>query len=270
MSIKSYFENKLSSQMAFTDEAELKNNNNNNKQIDFDKEFNFHDLKDIYDESSKAFLLKSSLNKPMKILKSASNVKVDSIDSSIHDDDLIKTNPQLYEKYFVVKDAALILPKRSNTLNTSTTSLSSTCSDKAQKTDELMNQANNDSTALLTEKDSSSIDNRSLCRYQQRMEQKQKELDASHLEENMEENKKLEEIVALDIDLEQSGDILIHLKSMIRLLRPIDTITVAVKLCSYYPNIVRYLVVVETPSSRPNTEFSCEESAILGNYKTFY
>ena len=58
MSIKSYFENKLSSPMAFADEAE---GAKNSKQIDFDKEFNFHDLKEIYDEnSSKAFLLKSS------------------------------------------------------------------------------------------------------------------------------------------------------------------------------------------------------------------
>ncbi len=65
---------------------------------------------------------------------------------------------------------------------------------------------------------------------------------------------------------QSSGDILVHLKSMVQLLRPADTISVAVKLVSYHANRARYLVVVETPSLRHvgPSELVGEESAILG------
>ena len=50
---------------------------------------------------------------------------------------------------------------------------------------------------------------------------------------------------------------------MIALLRPHDTIILAVKLCSYIQERIRYLVIVETASA-PDSTSVCDESAILG------
>lgn len=80
-----------------------------------------------------------------------------------------------------------------------------------------------------------------------------------------------------------TGDILMHLQAMITLLRPNDTIILAVKLFSYVQDRVRYLVIVETRSNvaatatstsrssmtlnRQSTTLnysSCDESALLG------
>lgn len=43
-----------------------------------------------------------------------------------------------------------------------------------------------------------------------------------------------------------TGDIMLHLKSMIAFLRPEDTLILAVKLFSYLPDKIRYMVIVET------------------------
>lgn len=78
-----------------------------------------------------------------------------------------------------------------------------------------------------------------------------------------------------------TGDILMHLQAMITLLRPNDTIILAVKLFSYVQDRVRYLVIVETRSNAGATSTSrssmtlnrqsttldyssCDESALLG------
>lgn len=81
-----------------------------------------------------------------------------------------------------------------------------------------------------------------------------------------------------------TGDILMHLQAMITLLRPNDTIILAVKLFSYVQDRVRYLVIVETRSNAAATtttstsrssitlnrqsttlDYSiCDESALLG------
>ncbi len=234
------------------------------KQIDFDKEFNFQLLKEIYDENltTPATVLTNQINRPAtKFSKSA----------------VVKTNRHLFEKYFVVKDAALILPRRSKTIN-SALNLS------INSTKELMNESKFHTSKLLTPStlnvnnnsystlllltqcsDSSSIDNKSLDRCHQHLEQKQEQIDATSTEtSNINDDMKTLNKFVISDDLEQSGDILIHLKSMVQLLRPTDSISVAVKLCSYYPNRARYLVVVETPSIRSNPELMCEESAILG------
>ena len=60
---------------------------------------------------------------------------------------------------------------------------------------------------------------------------------------------------------------MIHLQAMVQILRPCDTISIAVRLCSYSSNKIRYLVVVEASSNLHKTssnEETCEESAILG------
>ena len=120
----------------------------------------------------------------------------------------------LIEKYFVVKDAALIIPRRS----------SSNCN-----LSKLTNLA-----AKTFDKDDSNAD---------------------EIQDPNETNTNLASSSS------STGDILIHLQNMIALLRPNDTIILAVKLCSYIQDRIRYLVIVETTS---NSNESCEESAILG------
>lgn len=73
-----------------------------------------------------------------------------------------------------------------------------------------------------------------------------------------------------------TGDILMHLQAMITLLRPNDTIILAVKLFSYVQEKIRYLVIVETRSTASTSRTSlgggrvasggeyCDESALLG------
>ena len=73
--------------------------------------------------------------------------------------------------------------------------------------------------------------------------------------------------------INSTGDILIHLQSMISILRPNDTIILAVKLSSYQQDRIRYLVILETKNTftnnnstknSPNHLETYEESAILG------
>lgn len=62
-----------------------------------------------------------------------------------------------------------------------------------------------------------------------------------------------------------TGDILMHLQAMITLLRPNDTIILAVKLFSYVQDRVRYLVIVETRSNAAATNTSTSRSSITLN-----
>lgn len=160
------------------------------------------------------------------------------------DDDVIKTlkplesnlilrsSRNLIEKYFVVKDAALILPKRS-------------------ASNQIVNNKN-------------SNENLSNCSTLKRpsslLIQKIEEPPASlELSASLNSSSNLNTSVT-----SSTGDILVHLQSMISLLRPNDTIILAVKLFSYVQERIRYLVIVETQSSNKNCEFLSEESAILG------
>lgn len=100
----------------------------------------------------------------------------------------------LIEKYFVLKDAALILPKRLNQTQTSIQSCKSSscfCCSSTTTTD--------------------------------------------------------------------AGDILTHLQAMVSLLRPQDTINLAIKLTSYLNDHVRYLVIIETTNEENQIEY-----AVLG------
>ena len=58
-----------------------------------------------------------------------------------------------------------------------------------------------------------------------------------------------------------AGDILIHLQAMVSLLRPQDTINLAIKLTSFLNDHIRYLVIVETASLVNENQI---EYAILG------
>lgn len=139
----------------------------------------------------------------------------------------------LIEKYFVVKDAALILPRRSST------------TDLSKYLVNINNSSRSNSKTELSSAPASCV-----CA---------KESEAADAEAKK--------------HLTATGDILIHLQYMISLLRPNDTIILAVKLFSYVPERVRYLVIVETDgvvsiasSSSSSSEESsmCEECAILG------
>jgi hypothetical protein len=154
-----------------------------------------------------------------------------------------KTNSHLIEKYFVVKDAALILPRRS-----SSTSLNKL--NNINLVDGMTNNTLKDNSPELTVP----VNNISkLLAYKSTL--------AAH---NFQDLAREEGDVSSGDDTERkyvlaTGDILIHLQFMISLLRPNDTIILAVKLCSYIQEKIRYLVIVETADA-----LSCEESAILG------
>ena len=174
------------------------NNKSSTNLVEFEKEFNFENLKQIYTETKVNEL-----------------EKVDSIKSKMETNNTLTTSCllslNLIEKYFVIKDAALILPRRKR--NTNRVFLNET-----------LNELVNSNTI-------------------------------------------------------STGEILTHLKSMVHVLRPCDTISVAVKLNSYNLNKIRYLVIVETLSSTLSQKLtslncedeydydyntSCKESAILG------
>lgn len=187
-------------------------------QIEFEKEFNFQNLKQIYDDTK-------SNDIPKNISRQDSTQN--------------KNSSTCLTKYFVIKDAALILPRRKQ------------------------NRSKHQFDAKTNEHDESLIDDKSLFRYQNQIEQQQNQS-------------------IMNEPNGTTGDILTHLKSMVHLLRPYDTISVAVKLSSYYPNKIRYLVIVETISPNSVNHFKnndnttdneddygdydscCKESAILG------
>ncbi|RNA41618.1 phosphatase Slingshot 2 -like protein [Brachionus plicatilis] len=174
--------------------------------------FNFNDLKALYTRASAQNFSRTSNSSTMPMKKSLKNFKnspfqnrlslnlktksdyFDSCDMA----KAAKTESNLIcrhltEKYFVVKDAALILPRRSTKFSSSQN--------------------------ISTESDNSSPSSPA------------------------------------------TGDILIHLQSMISLIRPCDTIILAVKLSSYVQEKNRYLVIVET--SNKNGEVN-EERVIIG------
>lgn len=212
----------------------------------FDKEFNFQDLKEIYATSSLPMKLTQKQVPPPtnKVLKSTSHVRVNVLED-VMNSSMSSVNRQLFEKYFLVKDAALILPRRlKDPKNPSDVSAKSCSSSSLTATDPTSNNNKCDSVdSALSMVESQKTES----------EQELKQQLASDSTNSLDQS---------------SGDILVHLKSMVQLLRPTDTISVAVKLFSYHANRARYLVVVETPSYRkPNstTEVASEESAILGN-----
>lgn len=212
----------------------------------FDKEFNFQDLKEIYATSSLPIKLTHKQVPPPtnKVLKSTSHVRVNNLED-VMNSSMSSVNRQLFEKYFLVKDAALILPRRlkdprnpsdvCSTKSCSSSSLTATDPAASYKCDSV------DSALPMVESQKA------------KPEQELKQQLASDSTNSLDQS---------------SGDILVHLKSMVQLLRPTDTISVAVKLFSYHAGRARYLVVVETPSCRqPNStaEVASEESAILGS-----
>jgi hypothetical protein len=148
----------------------------------------------------------------------------------------------LIEKYFVVKDAALILPRRSNAsvFFASNNSNSFTASASSVNADESCENVFMNEETSSNEKKSPLV----VC-------------DPEISKQNS-SNQQLS-------SRNSTGDILFHLQSMISLLRPNDTIILAVKLCSYVQDRIRYLVIVETQSNKQvaNSEVG-EESAILG------
>lgn len=176
--------------------------------------FNFSDLKALYSRASTQNFSRTSNSSSMPIKKNSKNLKnfplqnrlslnlktksdyfdlCDSAKATKTESNL--TCRHLTEKYFVVKDAALILPRRSTKFNSSQN--------------------------ISTETDNSSPSS----------------------------------------PTSGTGDILIHLQSMISLIRPCDTIILAVKLSSYVQEKIRYLVIVET--SNKNGEIN-EERVIIG------
>lgn len=165
--------------------------------IEFEKEFNFNNLKQLYDESTSS--------PPSK----QEEQRLQSVQTTC----LISLN--LIEKYFVIKDAALILPRR--------------------KQNRSMFRSKNDLTNEFECHTSTTLMSQTVTN--------------------------------------STGDILTHLKAIVQLLRPCDTISVAVKLFSYHANKIRYLVIVET-IARNNQELNiededdydtcCKESVILG------
>ena len=210
-------------------------------QIEFEKEFNFHNLKQIYNET-KTSPLHDSTPSPMKLTATKPTEQTAA--------SLISLN--LNEKYFVIKDAALILPRRKQ--------------NSPNRARHLFK--NNSKTS--TEQDKSLIDDKSLFRYQNQIEQQQLHEVSSNPEPSP--------VVMAG----STGDILTHLNAMVQLIRPCDTISVAVKLSSYHSNKIRYLVIVETlaansggqqpeegqdvAESQDEDEYAscCKESAILG------
>lgn len=160
--------------------------------IEFEKEFNFHNLKQIYTCETLADKQQQTMTTASKSCKPTETTC------------LISLN--LIEKYFVIKDAALIMPRR-----------------KRVSTSKLI---------MLTTPSSESNES--------------------------------------NVSTSTTGEILTHLKSMVHLLRPCDTISVAVKLNSYNSTRIRYLVIVETvlnesgSSSLDDYSKCCKESAILG------
>jgi len=210
--------------------------------IEFEKEFNFHNLKQIYNET-KPLLVSSadSAHSPTKLTAIKPTEQTAAC--------LISLN--LNEKYFVIKDAALILPRR-----------------KQNSQNRVRQLFNKNTSKTSTEHDKSLIDDKSLFRYQNQIEQQQ-------LHEVSNSNPEPPVLMA-----GSTGDILTHLKAMVQLIRPCDTISVAVKLSSYHSNKIRYLVIVETlannsgqsmeeqdvAESQDEDEYAncCKESAILG------
>jgi protein phosphatase slingshot len=163
---------------------------------------------------------------------------------------------KLNEKYFVVKDAAIILPR----VNTNSSSVRSANNGSASLTsfpamtmqhDEIVNNSAASAAAV------------NLLNYNS--------LNSSSVVSNA--------------STTNTGDILVHLQAMIAILRPADTLILAVRLFSYVPDRLRYLVIVETRPivvssslNQQTTRDSCgddesgggcsgrvyEESAILG------
>lgn len=187
---------------------------------------------------------------PHKKLPSKSNSFSSPNKATLANPNIVDPSPShLIEKYFVVKDAALILPRRLyNKLTLPNINIvdGTTTANHVLKTNstELSVPLNSISKLLafksareIVPSSEDSIDNVNSA------------------------------IVITKPEL-STGDILIHLQYMISWLRPTDTIILAVKLCSYIPERIRYLVIVETSNSDQsnNTEGvdQCEESTILG------
>ncbi|CAF0835985.1 unnamed protein product [Brachionus calyciflorus] len=154
------------------------------------KNFQRNTIPNVNKKNSKNFK-NSPQNRLSLNLKTKSDYNFDSSDDLAPKITFLNC-PNLTEKYFVVKDAALILPRRTKSQNTS-----------------------------LSDSNTSSTSNTS-----------------------------------------GTGDILIHLHSMISLLRPCDTIILAIKLSSYVQEKIRYLVIVETSTNKINESF--DERVIIG------
>lgn len=200
----------MSSLSTFT--IHLKPNETTRCSVHIDElQFNFNDLKALYSRPLNQNFSRSSNSSTMPIKK---NYKISPLQNRLSLNlktksdffDSCETNKanraefnlscrHLTEKYFVVKDAALILPRRSIKLNSSQNSSSESATNSASSPTSV------------------------------------------------------------------TGDILIHLQSMISLIRPCDTIILAVKLSSYVQEKIRYLVIVET--SNKNGELN-EERVIIG------
>jgi len=91
------------------------NSDSDSKIESFDKEFNFQDLKEIYATPSLPVTLTRKASMPTasnKVLTSTSHVRINMLED-VMNSSMSSVNRQLFEKYFLVKDAALILPRRS-------------------------------------------------------------------------------------------------------------------------------------------------------------
>jgi hypothetical protein len=169
-----------------------------------------------------------------------------------------KTSSHLIEKYFVVKDAALILPRRS-TSSTNVNKLTSinlvdgmTTNSTKGNSPELTVPVNNISKLLAFKSALAAHNFQNLSNAVDEKDGEEREGVDESMPKDSVDSAEAKYFLA-------TGDILIHLQYMISLLRPNDTIILAVKLCSYIQERIRYLVIVETADV-----LSCEESAILG------
>lgn len=194
----------------------------------------------------------SKLNSSSSISSNSSTSSSTSLSSRNNTLNRKNYRQHLIEKYFVVKDAALILPKRLNSnvnnnnnnlyswsLGPCPTCLSLTCSSGLNCTTQTAIANNNNNTAISATTATSAAMSSASTRTSQPSSTKKPTL----LNENI---------------TQSTGDILLHLQSMISLLRADDTIILAVKLSSYIPERIRYLVIVETKTSNG------DESAVLG------
>jgi hypothetical protein len=135
---------------------------------------------------------------------------------------------QLSEKYFVVKDAAIILPR--------------VTSDRQNGSSRLINTNGNHTTSLSS-------------------------LAGVHEDKAVSNYNSLNNSSSSATSTTNTGEILVHLQAMIALLRPNDTLILAVKLFSYVPDRIRYLVIVETKPTSPSAQVSTENEETLPDYE---
>lgn len=267
---------------SFSDKAAI---NGNHHQHHFSEDRSFF-VDDEYAKNMKpmktSFTLGSNEIKKLNKLNKMANLKqqpqqqfTSTSDKGIQGKIAPSNSRQLIEKYFVVKDAALILPRRSSSnfiaksIHSNDLSNYSSLLIKMNKDsvdDSCLNINNNNDDHDHDDFSQSHYVTSTLksCRASEDACELSKSFDKIDESAISSTNSNLQE-AASTTNNNSTGDILLHLQSMISLLRPHDTITLAVKLCSYVQERIRYLVIVETRSnSKLANNFECEESALLG------